>query len=519
MLETKHQWWPDTCAEVNKLDRKQRVLPKDDKFPVFAEALERVIANQLKFGSQVLSNQRVDRKMPQCAFVGSDQALCKVAITGFDPSNVNRESKAPHALQILAKIDPEVSRQSPKILRPSADLVLDLDVAACMDNKVTVTTVLSTEMATAWWEHGRAPSHLQKYMKDGTLTMSSGGKDIQLTLMPYLNPEWSEDHMWKLRALIRRSNGENDASWKNNVAITFMLDLWHIAGYSKQQVETLLLGQLRHQGVPAMSVHIQASRIVETTRGKRMLPVVWWSADTIIVLRTVDSRKDKSYASIWVGSIPTAGDSDMAYSHPSFSLRVKLEIPRKPGDKSTFDKSLANSSGRELTQAQVVRVSLPSARPSLSDWVRRDVAERDFLIDEVTSELNEALRETLTKTGTTVWDTCQGTAQLGGWWMPSTRAGFLSRSEAIVVAKDSMACQALVVMLKNSQQPRDDDGPAYNFSLCSTMRVEIGFQMAGRTPPSPLEWQLSTLRSMCCLTSPKTAYKSRLRWRPRLLMG
>jgi hypothetical protein len=194
-----------------------------------------------------------------------------------------------------------------------------------------------------------------------------------------------------------------------------------------------------------------------------MLPVVWWNADTIVVLRTSDSKRDKRFASIWVGSIPATGDSGMAYRNPSFSLRIKLENPRKAGDKQPFDKSLAHPTGITLTQVPAVRVSLHSARPSLTNWAQIDLANRDILIDEITSVLNEALRKTTTKTGATVWESCQGTAPLGGWWMASTLSGFLKRSEAVLVARDSMACQALVVMLKNSQQPRDEDGPLQLF--------------------------------------------------------
>ena len=89
-----------------------------------------------------------------------------------------------------------------------------------MDSTVTVTTVLSAVVAKAWWEDGHAPKNLQQYMKDGILTMSSGAKDLKLTLMPYLTPEWSADYTYEMRAVIRRSHSENDALWKNNVAIT-----------------------------------------------------------------------------------------------------------------------------------------------------------------------------------------------------------------------------------------------------------------------------------------------------------
>jgi hypothetical protein len=95
MLETKHQWWADMYAEVHKMGKLQHALPDEDKFP----------------------NLQVDRRKPPCSFIGTGQGPCKVAIAGFDTSNVNRERlKSPHALQILAKIDPEISRQGPKIL-------------------------------------------------------------------------------------------------------------------------------------------------------------------------------------------------------------------------------------------------------------------------------------------------------------------------------------------------------------------------------------------------------------------
>jgi hypothetical protein len=98
MLETKHQWWADTYAEVHKMGKLQHALPDEDKFP----------------------NSQVDRKKPPCSFIGTEQGPCKVAIAGFDTSNVNRERlKSPHALQILAKIDREISRQGPKIFRPT----------------------------------------------------------------------------------------------------------------------------------------------------------------------------------------------------------------------------------------------------------------------------------------------------------------------------------------------------------------------------------------------------------------
>jgi hypothetical protein len=98
MLETKHQWWADMYAEVHKMGKLPHALPHEDKFP----------------------NSQVDRKKPPCSFIGTEQGPSKVAIAGFDTSNVNRERlKSPHALQILAKIDPEISRQGPKILRPT----------------------------------------------------------------------------------------------------------------------------------------------------------------------------------------------------------------------------------------------------------------------------------------------------------------------------------------------------------------------------------------------------------------
>jgi hypothetical protein len=82
-------------------------------------------------------------------------------------------------------------------------------VAACMDSTVTVTTVLthsgllSAVVAKAWWEDGHVPKNLQQYMKDGILTMSSGAKDLKLTLMPYLTPAWSADYTYEMRTVIR----------------------------------------------------------------------------------------------------------------------------------------------------------------------------------------------------------------------------------------------------------------------------------------------------------------------------
>jgi hypothetical protein len=64
-----------------------------------------------------------------------------------------------------------VSARTNKLKTSHHQLILDHDVAACMDSTVTVTTVLSAVVAKAWWEDGHTPKNLQQYMKDGILTM------------------------------------------------------------------------------------------------------------------------------------------------------------------------------------------------------------------------------------------------------------------------------------------------------------------------------------------------------------
>jgi hypothetical protein len=90
-------------------------------------------------------------------------------------------------------------------------------------------------------------------MHNGVLTMSAGGHDVHSTITPYLSPDWAADYTYEIRAVMRTPNGD-DASWKHNVALTFMVDLWHSAGFTKQDVESLILGQLRHQKVLAVAV-------------------------------------------------------------------------------------------------------------------------------------------------------------------------------------------------------------------------------------------------------------------------
>jgi hypothetical protein len=146
-----------------------------------------------------------------------------------------------------------------------------------------------------------------------------------------------------------------------------------------------------------------------------MVPVFWWSSDTIIVTRSSDCKKEKRYAAIWVGSIPSLR-KDVVQTNPSFCLRIKLENPRKQMGKS---KSPAEAEAQMIVPA--VSIRLPADRPNLSTWLpETDSPERDILIDEVTSTLNRSLRQTAMKTGSTVWDTCQGEAPLGGFWMPPT---------------------------------------------------------------------------------------------------
>jgi hypothetical protein len=212
-------------------------------------------------------------------------------------------------------------------------------------------------------EHSIGDPSLKLYICKGALTMSAGGHDVHLTITPYLSLDWTADYSYKIRAVLRKPNGENDASWKHSVALTFMLDLWHSAGLSKQDVESLILGQLRHQKVPAVAVHIQASRLVETSRGKRMVPVFWWSSDTITVIRSSDNRKEKRYTSIWAGSIPSL-DKGLDQTNPSFCLRIKLENPRKPMGKP---KPPAEVEAQMIVPT--VRISLPVERPNLSTWL------------------------------------------------------------------------------------------------------------------------------------------------------
>ena len=120
-------------------------------FLAFAQALEQALAEQKLCDLEVLENQSYQRIMPPCSYLGSDLNMCKVVIEGFLPSNADPKSGAPHLLQILAKIDPNIARNAPKLLRPPRDLVMDED-AACVADKVTATTILSASVATAWWE-------------------------------------------------------------------------------------------------------------------------------------------------------------------------------------------------------------------------------------------------------------------------------------------------------------------------------------------------------------------------------
>jgi hypothetical protein len=461
MLETPDQWWAPTSTSSRKQAAKQSVEPDDERFLLFAQALKQAIADQKLCGLEVLENQRYDRKMPPCAYLGSDLSMCKVVIEGFLPSNADLRSGAPHLNQILAKIDPDIARNVPKLLRAPRDLVMDGD-AACVADKVTATTILSTSVATEWWErHSIGNASLAPYMHNGVLTMSGGSQDVHLTITPYLSPDWASQYTYKIRAVMRTPGGD-DASWKHNVALTFMLDLWHSAGYTKQEVEALILGQLRHQKVPAVDVRIHTSRLVETSRGKKMVPIFWWSSDTIIVIRSSDCTREKRYAAIWVGSIPS-NKKDVAKTNPSFCLRIKLENPRQP---ISFGKGTSKSATEEEAQSTVpaVSIKLPAARPTLGDWLpETDAPERDILIGEVTTVLTRSLKQTIMKTGITVWDTCQSEAPWGGVWMPPTNAGFLKSSEAIVVASDEVACQVLVTLLTNSQRPRNRQGPVQLF--------------------------------------------------------
>jgi hypothetical protein len=461
MLETPDQWWAPTSTSSRRQAAKQADGLDDERFLVFAQALEQALAEQRLCGLEVLENQRYERKMPPCSYLGSDLSMCKVVIEGFLPSNADLKSGAPHLNQILAKIDPNIARNVPKLLRAPRDLVMDED-AACVADKVTATTILSAPVATAWWEkHHIENASLATYMHNGVLTMSGGNHDVHLTITPYLSPEWAADFTYKIRAVMHTPSGE-DASWKHNVALTFMLDLWHSAGYTKQEVEALILGQLRHQKVPVVDVRIQTSRLVETSRGKKMVPIFWWSSDTIIVIRSSDCKKEKRYAAIWVGSIPSL-KRDVAQTNPGFCLRIKLENPRKP---ISFGKGTSKSptEAEAHTTVPAVSIRLPADRPNLSTWLpETDVPERDILIGEVTNILTRSLRQTTMKTGRTVWDTCQSDAPLGGFWMPPTNAGFLKSSEAILVARDEVACQVLATLLTNSQRPRNSQGPVQLF--------------------------------------------------------
>jgi hypothetical protein len=127
MLETPDQWWAPTSTSSRKQAAKQSVEPDDERFLLFAQALKQAIADQKLCGLEVLENQRYDRKMPPCAYLGSDLSMCKVVIEGFLPSNADLKSGAPHLNQILAKIDPDIARNVPKLLRAPRDLVMDGD--------------------------------------------------------------------------------------------------------------------------------------------------------------------------------------------------------------------------------------------------------------------------------------------------------------------------------------------------------------------------------------------------------
>jgi len=60
--------------------------------------------------------------------------MCKVVVEGFLPSNADTKSCSSILLQILAKIDPNIVRNAPKLLRPPRDLVMD-ENAACVADK------------------------------------------------------------------------------------------------------------------------------------------------------------------------------------------------------------------------------------------------------------------------------------------------------------------------------------------------------------------------------------------------